>query len=79
MKKSSKAKEAKKRTPEEVVNQIQECCKLLGWNIAMDESSSGIKGLVIGQPDYVDQVVAQLEEGEAYSIYSTGEASPDIH
>lgn len=59
-----------KKTPEEIVDDIQNCCKLLGWNIAMNESSSIIKGLVIGQLEYVEKIVSSLEDSDEYSIYA---------
>jgi hypothetical protein len=62
----------KKKTPEEIVNDIQEACKSLGWAIAMDESKSAISGLVIGQLNYVENVIEQLEDVDNFSIYQTG-------
>jgi len=59
-----------KKTPEEIVIDIQDACKELGWQIAMNDSSSGISGLIIGQQEYVENVVGQLEDIDEYSIFS---------
>jgi len=72
MKKSKKTAKHKK-TPEEIVNDIQEACKLLGWNLAMNESSPGIRGLVIGQPDFVEEVISSLEDSEDFAIYAASQ------
>lgn len=45
------------KTPEELVDDIQRACKELGWEIAMDVRNSEISGLVIGQRDYIDNVL----------------------
>lgn len=74
MKKSSKNEAKPKKTPEEIVNDIQDCCKLLGWNLAMNESSNIIKGLIIGKLEYVEAVVHSLEDAEEYSIYSSSQS-----
>lgn len=89
--KSKKPKKAKTKKPrqrratvgktaEQIVNDIQESCKLLGWNIAMDEGSPGIKGLVIGVKSYVEHVIGYLPENETYAIYSSGQdANSEMH
>jgi predicted sulfurtransferase len=70
----------KKDTPEDIVNQIQEACKLLGWNIALNESAEGVKGLVIGQAEYVNEVVAQLDDMDDYTMYEPDiEIDSDLH
>lgn len=70
----------KKDTPEDIVQQIQEACKLLGWNIAMNESNEGVKGLVIGQSEYVNDVVGQLEDFADYTMYEPDlEIDSDLH
>lgn len=74
MKKSAKNTVKPKKTPEEIVNDIQDCCKQLGWNIAMNESSNIIKGLVIGQLEYVEQVVHSLSDSEEYSIFASSQS-----
>lgn len=69
-----------KKTPEEIINDIRESCESLGWNIAMNESSNTIRGLVIGQFDYVEEVVDQIHDTEEYSIYSPAESiDTDLH
>ena len=68
------------KTPEQLVLDIQDACKELGWHIGMDESESGVRGLVIGDFDYVNEIVEQLNEVDNYSIYSNGEeAETDLH
>lgn len=65
---------------EEIINDIQKACAALGWNVSFDESSPGIVGLIIGQPDYVEDVVASLANGEQYVIYSSGaELDTELH
>lgn len=68
-----------KKTPEEIVDDIQKACKALGWHIAMDESKPGILGLIIGQAGYVEKVVTELSDQENYSIYAVGEQPTDLH
>jgi hypothetical protein len=64
-----------KKTPEQIVHDIQEACKELGWHISMNESSNVIKGLIIGDYDYIEGVVEQLSEMDDYSIYSSDEST----
>lgn len=45
------------KTPEELVDDIQRACKELGWEIAMDVRNQEISGLVIGQREYIDNVL----------------------
>lgn len=69
-----------KKTPEDIINDIRDACESLGWNIAMNESSNTIRGLVIGQFDYVEEVVDQIHDTEEYSIYSPAESiDTDLH
>lgn len=77
--KKAKAKKTRKpkvvgKTAEQIVNDIQESCKLLGWNIAMNEGSPGINGLIIGLNSYVEHVIGHLPENETYAIYSSGQS-----
>ena len=72
-KQSKKKVPVKGKTPEQIVNDIQSACKLLGWNIAMNESRPGIRGLVIGVNSYVEEIVGQLSDSDAYAIYSSGQ------
>lgn len=68
------------RTPEEIIDDIQKACASLGWNVSFDESSPGITGLIIGQPEYVEDVVANLPNGEEYVIYASGsETDSGLH
>lgn len=64
-----------KKTPEDIVNEIQEACSLLGWHISMNESQDTVRGLIIGQAQYVQEVIAQLEDNEEYSVYSSSAAA----
>ena len=69
-----------KKTPEEIVDEIQKACKELGWNISMDESKSGIHGLIIGTGNYVEKIVSQLEDQDNYSIYALNQDdTTDLH
>lgn len=73
-------KKYKKLTPEQLVNEIQDCCKQLGWHISMDESSPGVSGLIIGEFEFVNGIVDQLEEQDNFSIYSSSSTIPtDVH
>jgi len=56
------------KTPEDYVHDIQEACRQLGWCIAMDESEDEINGLLIGNLDYLQEVVSQLHDSEEYCI-----------
>lgn len=68
-----------KKTPEELINDIQEACKALGWNIGMDSSKKIIKGLIIGENKYVESVITQLQEVDGYEIFAAGNSEPDFH
>lgn len=69
-----------KKTPEEIIQDIREACESLGWNIAMNESSNTVRGLVIGQFDYVEEIVEQIQDTDEYSIYSPSEPlDTDLH
>ncbi len=74
-----KKPKTKKKTPEQVVNDIQEACQLLGWHIAMDESKTGVMGLIIGVAPYVESIMENLPDSESYSIYASAEASDEVH
>lgn len=58
-----------KKTPEQYVVDIQEACEQLGWVIALKDLDK-IKGLIIGQPTHVDDVLEELDDGEAYEIWA---------
>jgi hypothetical protein len=69
-----------KKTPEDLVNEIQEACSRLGWCIAMDDSEDTIVGLVVGKLQYVEEVLSQIEESDKYTVYAAGQtADPDMH
>lgn len=59
-----------KKSPEELLELIREACTQLGWDIAMDASDQAIDGIVIGRTPYVEDIVNQIETGDAYEIYS---------
>ena len=46
-------------TPEEALNAIIKACEFLGWTVAIPNESedADIKGLVIGEDEYVDRVL----------------------
>lgn len=68
------------KTPEEIVDEIQFLCSLLGWDVAINDAETGVKGLIIGQLDFVQHIVMQLEEYDAYEIYRKPEVfDPNIH
>ena len=60
------------KTPEELVNDIRDACAALGWDISMNDSNSGIDGLIIGRSEYVADVIIQLDDADEYSIYESG-------
>ena len=69
-----------KKTPEQIVLEIQSACEELGWHIGMDESAPGLKGLVIGQSTYVESIVEQIEDCDSYAIYtSAGKTDGQLH
>lgn len=63
------------KTAEEYVIDIQKACASLGWVIAMNGHKDGVKGLVIGRADYINEIVDQLENHEEYEIW----AQPEMH
>lgn len=68
-----------KKSPEEIINDIQEACKLLGWQIAMDTSSKMVSGLILGRVDYVEATVGQLQDIDNYEIFEPGNSEEGIH
>jgi hypothetical protein len=48
-------------TPEEALNAIIKACEFLGWTIAIptENSQEDIKGLVIGEDEYVQKVLSK--------------------
>jgi len=66
-----------KKSPEQLVIDIQEACKELGWYIGMDESSELITGLIIGQQAYVEEIIEQLPNIDNYSIYANEQIEID--
>lgn len=62
-------KEKEPRTPEQLVDDIQQACKQLGWDIAMDVSSEEISGLIVGQHDYIQEVLSGSCDEDNYEIY----------
>ena len=68
-----------KKSPEELVNDIQEACSQLGWCIGLDESSSTVQGLVIGKLPFVEEVVGNLPDGDAYTVYAASAETSDKH
>ena len=56
-------------TPEEQVIKIQEACSELEWYIAMNDSENGVKGLVIGNQEFVTKIVEQLGDAEDYQVW----------
>jgi endonuclease III-like uncharacterized protein len=62
----------RRKTAEEVVNEIRTACAALGWHIGLDESDETVSGLIIGQEQYVEKVLEQLEDMENYGIFDAG-------
>jgi len=62
-------------SPETYVLEIQESCSKLGWCIAMNDRKKGVRGLIIGSPDFINDVTDQLDNGDDYEIW----AQPDKH
>lgn len=70
----------KDKTPEEFVQDIQEACSKLGWHIAMNDSNSTVQGLIIGNAEFLDNVVQDLSNGDEYSIFAKASAdNGDLH
>ena len=60
------------KTPEEIVNDIRTACAALGWAIGMDESDTHVSGLVIGQTNYVEGLLNQIDDMENYGVFDPG-------
>lgn len=56
-------------SPEDQVTKIQEACSELEWYIAMNDSDSGVKGLIIGNQEFVAEIVEQLDDAVEYQIW----------
>lgn len=69
---------AKRKTAEDIVNDIQKACSLLGWAIAMDDSKDGVSGLVIGRSEFVEEIIDSLDNKDDFSIYQTGEVNVNV-
>lgn len=71
-------KKSKEKTPEQLVIEIQEACRMLGWNVAFNEGEPGVRGLIIGQDQWVSDLIEELKDD--YSVYtSTDDAKKDVH
>jgi len=68
-----------KKTPEQLIIDIQMACQELGWQIAM-ENKDRVNGLLIGNPDYVEETLRELPNGEEYEIWETPmDDSSELH
>jgi hypothetical protein len=65
-------KKLKAKTPEQLVLEIQENCRMLGWNIAMNENDAAVRGLIIGQDTWVGELVEQLND--SFSVYASADS-----
>lgn len=63
-----------KKTPEDLVTEIQELCAQLGWCVGMNENKSMISGLIIGNQSFITNIVDQITEGDEFSIYSSNKS-----
>lgn len=64
------SKKTKKVNADELVMDIKTACASLGWVIAIDESRDTAKGLIIGTLSYVEKVIEEMEDGDAYQIWA---------
>jgi len=58
----------------ELFKELVEVLADLKWDIALPpkEADGGISGMVIGDAEYIDQILRQLEDGCDYEIFQKG-------
>lgn len=61
-----------KRSQLEIITELAELCKELGWVIALPEQEEMVPGLIIGNQDFVEEVTETLY-GPGFSIFSSDE------
>lgn len=72
-------KSKKNKTPEEHVLDIQNSCGELNWCIAMYEKDEGIHGLIIGNYNYIKEIVNQIDDGREYDIWIKPNINEQLH
>ena len=63
------------KTPEQHVLDIQKACSYLNWVIAMNDEDTGVKGLIIGNEKFVQEILEQLNNTNEFEFWTR----PDFH
>lgn len=67
------------KSPEDFLDEIKRACTALGWEVGMNEVQPGVRGLIIGQRKFVEEVVEQLGDFEEYEIYEIAPEDAGLH
>lgn len=70
-------KNDKALTPEEQVQKIQEACTELEWYIALNDDNDEVKGLIIGNIEYIKNIIEQLDDMDEYQVW--GRPNEPLH
>jgi hypothetical protein len=57
-------KSAKKRDKKKPFYDLVKAVKEIGWNVAVPKAGKKVVGLVIGQEEYVDSILAALDKAK---------------
>jgi len=71
----------KKKTPEEIVVDIQKACQELGLHIGLKDQDN-LSGLIIGKIEFIQEVLAQLDDADDYEIWghpTSSESNGNLH
>lgn len=61
-----------KRTQLDIITELAELCKELGWVIALPEQDEAVPGLIVGDQAFVEEVT-EAYYGPGFSIFSSDE------
>ena len=68
------------KNPNEHVIDIQRSCANLHWFVAMNDKKDGVQCLIVGKLDAINDIIAQLEDGDEYEIWADPSLVPnEIH
>lgn len=58
-------------SPEEKLDRIRELASELGWELALDDSGDEVHGIIIGNMEFIQEVLTGEIEPENFGIYSS--------
>lgn len=63
----------------EQILKLQEICRNLGWDIALDDTSENISGMIIGTREFIENLFSGDAELEGYDLYSHPDTDGELH